>query len=375
MRIALFHASAGHGHSKIAEVIYQELLRNGVSEKDIFMEDALDETPAWFKKVYTGIYYYSVKHIPKVWGWAYEMADHRLLYPLWGQHFRRMVNRSFGEGLLRRVRQEKPDVIICTHFMAPEILGWEKARGGFSSHLVTVITDFYPHAFWVNPGTDHYWVMSDEGKKDLEGRGVPSEKITAGGIPVSPKFRPAGKKKEIRRREGLEEDRFTILLTSGSFGLGPTTDLLETLREFGGQIQVMVVCGRNEAQLGELERNAYPFKTKLYGFVSNMDELMEASDLVVAKPGGSTTSEALAKGVPMVILEPIPGQEMGNARLLRERNAAFFLGNSSDIRIILKGILDYPEVLQEKRRALQGLAKPEAVSDLARFVLDRGQIS
>lgn len=375
MRLALFHASAGYGHSKIAEVIHQELLKSGVSEKDIFVEDVLDETPRWFKKIYTGIYYYSVKHIPKVWGWAYEMADHRLLYPLWGQRLRRLVNRSFGEGLLRRVRQEKPDVIICTHFMAPEILGWEKMRGNISSHLVTVITDFYPHAFWVNPGTDYYWVMSDEGKKDLEGLGVLPEKIMAGGIPVSPRFRPAGKKKEIRRREGLGEECFTILITSGSFGLGPAAELLEALREFGGQIQAMIVCGRNEAQLSELERNAYPFKIKLYGFVSNMDELMEASDLVVAKPGGSTTSEALAKGVPMVILEPIPGQEAGNARLLKERNAAFFLGKPGDIRIVLKGILDYPAVLQEKKQAIQGLAKPEAAIDLARFILGRRQVS
>ncbi len=370
MRVALLHASAGHGHTKVAEAIREGLIHSGLSEKDVLLLDVLDEVPRWFGKLYSASYYYSVKHTPHLWGAVYEVADHFPFYQNFGRHCRRWVNGRVGRKLASRVIQEGPDAIIATHFMPPEIFGHAKVVGRFRGQVVTVVTDFLPHTFWVNPGTDHYWIMSEEGEKELQTRGVPEEKITVGGIPVSLKFKPQGRKEEIRRREGFRQDRFTLLITSGSFGLGPTAEILEALVEFGESIQVAAVCGRNEAQYRSLENQRYPFLTKLYRFVSNMDELMEASDLVVAKPGGSTTAEALAKGVPMVVLEPIPGQEMGNARLLKMRNAAFFLGGPRDIRVILKALFDYPEMLQEKKRAIQVLAKPDAALNLARLVLD-----
>lgn len=370
MRIAILHASAGHGHAKIAEAVREGFIALGVSPKDILLLDALDETPSWFKHFYTSTYYYSVKHTPHAWGATYELVDHRPLYQILIRPFRRWVNHSIGKKLIHRMAQENPEVIVCTHFLAPEILGEEKRAGKLKAFLLALVTDFFPHTFWVNPGTDHYWVMSEEGGRDLESRGVSPARITAGGIPVSLRFVPHGKKEETRQKLGLETSRFTLLITSGSFGLGPAVEVLEALREFGKEIQVLVVCGKNEHQELTLKKKSYPFHARILGFVDNMDELMEASDLLVAKPGGSTTTESLAKEVPMVVLEPIPGQEARNARLLKARNAAFFLGEPSDIKIILKGILDYPEMLEEKKRSLQRLAKPEAAIDLARFVLN-----
>ena len=371
MRIAILHASAGHGHAKAAEAVREGFLACGVPAEQILVLDALDETPAWFRKLYTSVYYYSVKHLPKVWGSAYALSDNPFLYRTLVQPFRRWVNGGVGKRLLQRMTREKPDIILFTHFLAPEILGWAKERGQISSLLVTVITDFLPHSFWINPGTDHYWVMSEEGERNLKPWGVEEEKVTAGGIPIALRFRPQGKKKEVRRKEGLEEERFTILVTSGSFGLGPAVEVLEALQEFGNKIQVMVVCGKNENQYRFLKGKNYPFRMRLSGFVSHMDELMEASDLMIAKPGGATTAESLAKGVPMVVLEPIPGQEAGNARLLKERNASFFLGKPNDIRVIIKGILDYPVVLEEKKRSIRQLAKPDAAVELAKFALKR----
>jgi processive 1,2-diacylglycerol beta-glucosyltransferase len=282
-----------------------------------------------------------------------------------------LANDVVGKKLVERMKPEKPEAIIFTHFFAPEVLGREKEKGTLSAYTLTITTDFLPHAFWVNPGTDHYWAMSEEGKGILEGWGIPSEKITPAGIPILLRFQPRGQKREARIKEGLDEDRFTILITSGSFGLGPSAGVLQALREFGNQIQVIAVCGRNEAQRRALEQESYPFRLKLYGFVDHMDELMEASDLIVAKPGGATTCESLAKGVPMVVLEAIPGQEEGNAKLLKDRNASFFLGEPDDIRVILKGILDYPEVLEEKRRSIGKLASPRAAMEIAKFVLEK----
>lgn len=371
MKIAILHASAGHGHRKIAEAVREGFLASGVPENEILLWDALDQTPFWFAQLYRGSYFYSVKHLPQLWGAMYESSDHPVLYHGGGKFVRRLVNGWIGKKLIRRMIEAKPSAVVSTHFLAPEVLGWAKEEGWISSYLVTVVTDFLGHSFWVNPGTDHYWIMGEEGKRDLEKRGVPSEKITAGGIPVSPRFMAQGKKKEYRLKEGLDLDLFTLLITSGSFGLGPTAEVLDSLKEWGSEIQVIIVCGENQTQYQSLKAKNFPFKTKLYGYVSHMHELMEASDLIIAKPGGSTASEALAKGIPMAILAPIPGQEARNTGVLKERNAAFFLGKPSDIRVILKAIKDYPQVLDEKRRLLRQFGKPEASLALARFVLEK----
>lgn len=371
MRVTIIHASAGHGHQKVAEAVCEGFLACGLKKEEVQVFDVLDSTPSWFKALYTSLYYYSVRYTPRAWGAAYDFFDNPALYNLLVHRFRQGWNNLVGKRLAEQMSREKPDAILSTHFLAPEVLGRAKVRGRLNSLLVTVVTDFIPHTFWINPGTDHYWVMSDEGMRKLEARGVPREKITAGGIPISLCFHPQGKRLEIRRREGLEEKRFTLLITSGSFGLGPTIEVLDGMREFTDSIQAMVVCGRNQPLYERIEARCYPFRLRLYGFVSNMDDLMEASDLIIAKPGGATTTESLAKGLPMVVLQPIPGQESGNAQLLKERNASFFLGNASDIRTILKAVLDYPGVLEEKRRSMAGLAKPDAALELARLVLAR----
>lgn len=371
MRIVILHASAGHGHAKAGAAIKEGLIVCGVPEKEILLLDALDETPAWFRWFYTSSYFYSVKYASRMWGMAFDLTDREKLYQNFLYPLRGLLNSSVGQGLIRRMMAEKPEVILFTHFMAPEVLGRAKQKDLIRSKLITVVTDFMPHRFWINPGTDHYWVMSEEGKQSLENRGVPGQSITTGGIPISPLFRPNGKREEFRKKEGLDGKQFTILITSGSFGLGPTAEILEVMKEFGKSLQILVVCGKNETLYRNLEKRQYPFHLRLYGFVSHMDQLMEASDLLIAKPGGITTCESLAKGIPMVVLEPIPGQETGNARLLQERNAAFFLHKPEDIRVILKGILDYPEVLGEKKRSIERLAKPDAAIDIARFVLQQ----
>ncbi len=363
MKVAIFHANAGFGHRKIAEIIHQEFKDRGLSNSDMICEDALDSTPAIFKNTYPAVYYYSVKFAPNSWGASYELMD----TPFWGglvHPVRTTANRFFAGALLKRIEKEKPDVMIFTHFLTAELFSRAKREGRIQSKLITVITDFYPHSYWVNPGTDLYWVMSDEGKKDLESRGVPSEKIIAGGIPVGKDFLPKGRKKETLQKWNFSTERFTILLTSGSFGLGPTGEILRELEAFKDRIQVFVVCGNNKETENELKAKSFPFPCQVFGFVNFMPDLMEASDLMVAKSGGSTTCESLTKGLPMVVLKPIPGQETRNANLLKSRNASFFMDRPDEIKPILTAIFDHPQVMLEKRKAITALAKPHAARDV-----------
>lgn len=370
MKIQIYHATAGHGHKKIAEVIGETFLRRGVSSSGLEIIDILEKAPAFFKAAYPASYFYSVKYAPKTWGWSYESLDqeniYRILYPL-----RSLNNSIMGARALKEAQAANPDVIITTHFFSAELFAAAKRKGKLSSLLVTVVTDFFPHTFWVNEGTDYYWVMSDEGKQDLMRRGIPESKILTGGIPVADAFKPSGRKKEILKHWNFESERFTLLFTSGSFGLGPQEAILKQLTPFKDRIQCFVVCGNNKDLKERLAAQSWPFPIQILGFVDFMPDLMEASDLMLAKPGGSTTTESLAKGLPMVILDPIPGQESRNAKLLLSRNMSFSLTAPEQIRTILNAVFDNPHLMPDKLQQLRAFAKPNAADDLVTFVLEK----
>ena len=375
MKIDIIHATAGEGHRKIAMAVQDGLVRYGHLESEAGPNDlqvrllnCLDFTDAAFQKSYAPFYYWSVRHAPNLWGGSYEALDHAWVYQLI-RPLRSISNDLHVKRLLEDIVKNQPDVIVSTHFLPPEILGRAKQKGLIHSKMITVITDFYPHTFWTNPGTDHYWVMAEETRQDLVRRGIPAGIVTAGGIPILPAFKPTGKKPEILKKYGLEENRFTIFLTSGSFGLGPQEAILEELKAFQDKVQCFVVCANNKELKAILESKVYPYPVKIFGFVDFMPELMEASDLMVAKSGGSTTSEALTKGVVMVIMAPIPGQETRNVKLLKLREAAYFLNDPHEIHAIVKSILDDPSSLQKKRDAVKLLAKPNASEDLAKMIL------
>jgi processive 1,2-diacylglycerol beta-glucosyltransferase len=368
MKIRIFHANAGHGHRKVAEVIETVFHERGLSTAEVKAADALDWVPAFFGKTYPAIYFHAVKRIPKIWGWFYETSDHAGLYR-YIRGLRSFWNRIMGRRLLREMTELNPDVIICTHFYAAELFATAKRRGKIKSKVITVVTDFFPHTFWVNEGTDIYWMMGEEGKKDVERRGVPPERVIAAGIPCDKLFQPRGHRREIQKRFGLSEHRLTLLLTSGSFGLGPHEKILDELETFKDQVQCFMVTGQNADLFRTLEAKTYGFPIRVFGFVDFMSDLMEASDLVVAKSGGSTTSESLTKGLPMIILDPIPGQETRNAKLLTERGAAFMMKSPSQIKPIVQTVLAQPGLLESKRAEMKKLARPHAAEDLVSFVL------
>ena len=368
MKIDIIHATAGEGHRKIAIAVQDAFARSGRKDLEVRLLNCLDYTSATLQKTYAPLYYWAVIHAPGLWGWFYEVLDRAWVYAL-VRPFRALTNSLHARKLLADIVENQPDVIISTHFLPPEILGRAKQRGLIRSKMFTVITDFYPHTFWVNPGTDHYWVMAEETKQDLISRGVPAANITDGGIPIIPKFKPTGRRSAILKTYGLEENRFTILLTSGSFGLGPQEAILEELKAFKDKVQCFVVCANNKELKNLLEGKSYPFPVKVFGFIDFMPDLMEASDLMVAKSGGSTTSEALTKGVVMVIMHPIPGQETRNAKLLKLRQAAFFLNEPREIHAIVKSIIEDPAVLSQKRAAIHHLSRPNGAEDLVHKVL------
>lgn len=368
MKIQIFHATAGYGHKKVAQVLEQAFQRRGLKQDEVRIYDALDETPFVFRKTYPASYYYMVKYAPALWGAAYESLDRRgvdrCLRPL-----RSAFNRFHGAAILKRVQREDPDHLICTHFFTAELFATAKKKGRLRAKLTTVVTDFYPHAFWVNDITDQYWVMNETSRQAMKAWGVNLDTVHAGGIPVDSVCLPTGRKEAILQRFNFSKDRFTLLITSGSFGLGPYIQILKILEKYKDRLQCFVVCGHNQKMRETLEREKFKVPVRIFGFVDFMPDLMEASDLVLAKPGGATTVETLAKGVPMIVLHPIPGQEMRNAHFLKEKKASFFMNEPEEIEGILDMILADPAKLEEAKHNVHIIAKPYAADDLATLIL------
>lgn len=369
MKIFLFYATAGHGHKKASEAVYEEMKKRGLDKtNDVRLIDALEYTRFGFGKNYTDSYFFLVARASWLWAALYALSDRIVPWAL--MRVLRGWNNAFFAGPLEvLLKRENPDLILTTHFLSAEVAGRLKSRGKISSKIVVIVTDFLVHRYWVNPGTDFYVGMMEETRKAFLDWGIAPEKIQILGIPISGKFRMPVDKNALLRGLALETDRFTLLVTSGSFGIGPLKELIGRLDIFKEKVQVIAVCGTNQELHDELKRNPYDFPMAVLGFVNNMHELMVASDVLVSRSSGLTTSESLARGVPLIVVSKIPGQESCNADILEKHNAAFFAWTVDDLIRLIGGILEDPGRLEAVRANVKALAKPDSARDITDLAL------
>lgn len=369
-KILILHIAAGHGHTKAAEAIAEAFQAKNDSNVQVEIFDALEKTNPLFRRSYSQIYFKMVRWAAWFWGFFYFLTNVRFVY-FFLAPLRFFWNRLQAKSLLDYLRKESFDVILFTHFLPAELCASAKGQGLLQSKLITVVTDVIPHAVWINPGTDFYWVMAEESIKTLVDRGVARERIHIGGIPISERFIKTSESQvaSFRNQFGLKPDRTTLLFTSGSFGIGPTEAILHSLQEIGDRIQVLVVCGRNKTLYEVLNKKRYTFPITLFGFVDNMHEIMSVTDLMIAKPGGITMCESLAKGIPIIIMSPIPGQETYNAEWLLRRRAAFQIKTFSEIKEIVLKLSQDSSFRETIRNSIAKIAKPYAARDIVDFAL------
>jgi len=370
MKVLICHAEAGHGHRKVAEAI-EEAIKKKDASVSVEVLDALTKTPKSFAWSYPLIYFWSVMHIPWLWGAFFFLTNASFIY-FFVRPFRSFWNHMQSARLRAYVIQGKYDVILFTHFFSAEVCATLKRRGKLTSKLITVVTDVIPHQVWQNNGTDIYWVMAENSKSALMSRGIDEKRIYAKGIPVNDIFLKQLPPDELKASLGLSSERLTVLFTSGSFGLGPIQELLLLLNQWKTAVQAIVICGNNENLLKTLraQESHYEYPVQLHGFIHNMHEMMDASDIMFAKPGGATMCESLVKDLPMIIVSIIPGQETFNAEWLLESEAAFKMNTVDDVDQIMKRVMGDKRSLENMRMALRKIAKPNAARDIASFVLN-----
>ena len=228
---------------------------------------------------------------------------------------------------------------------------------------------------WLCHNYEHYFVALDETKIHLEKLGIPAGKITVSGIPIDPVFAENKNKTEMREKHGLDKGKLTILVSAGGFGVGNIANLLEALSSLDTVSQIIAVCGRNEELKTDLDSLAREKlnneRVKFYpiGYTKQMDEYMSASDLIVGKPGGLTTSEALAKGLIFVIVNPIPGQEERNSDHLLEKGCAIKCNNLPVLAYKIDKLMEDVKRFDMMKSNVQNLATPNSAKDLTAKLL------
>jgi processive 1,2-diacylglycerol beta-glucosyltransferase len=368
MRILIATVTAGGGHLAAAAAL-EEAWRaehpNDVVEK----LDLLKLFSSLHRKLYSEGYVKLVERAPDLWGMMFAKTDDpKLLQKL------KRIQRKFPSGskkrFARHVMQFKPDVVLCTHFLPLETLTPLREEEGIKPFVVSVVTDFEAHALWMESCVDLYCVAAEETKARLVARGATAKNILATGIPIAGKFSSNPDAKAIRKQYGLRDDLPVLLVLSGGFGMGPVAEILLELDKAQSPFQILVVAGRNEELRRKLATGDYKHPTRVLGFSTNMHELMAVSDLIITKPGGLTTSEALAMGKPLFILNPIPGQEAANSDFLLERGAAVKANRVEDLPYRVEQLLGSKK-LAEMAKTAKALGRPQAARTICREVLAR----
>jgi len=368
MKYLIVYASAGAGHKKAADAIYEALTAK-IGKKDVAIADSLDYANRFFRWSYSKKYLTLVSYLPGVWGFFYYLFDNRFVYKLiWLS--RRLTNAINCRRFEEFVCQAKPEVIISTHFMANEIISRMKRKGKISCKLFCAVTDYRLHSFWLAPNVDGYFVAIDNTKLDLLKRGVPADKVHVTGIPISPRFSINLDKQKTQVKLGLNIGLFTVLVIGGGFGVGPIEELVKKISALELNIQFMIVCGHNKELCEKINAlvHALGIKAKFYGFVDNVDELMSASDILVTKSGGLTSSEALAKGLPAIFIRPIPGQEKRNSRSLEASNAAIIAKDVNFVSRKIKELFENPDTLNKMNAAVKKIARPNSANDIVKII-------
>lgn len=366
MKIIITYASAGTGHRRAAEAIYNYFKEN-FPNHDLQIIDALQKTNFVFSKIYSYGYLFLISYALWLWHFFFWFTSFKLIRPI-TKISNSLLNWLNAKNFFNFLIHENPDIIISTHFFPSEIAAHLKKNSKLNSTVVSVITDFGVHPFWVIEGTDIYVVASAFTKEQLMLKGVDKDIIIDSGIPIDLKFSKQYERGVLCARLGIKPDKFTVLISTGSSSIGEIENIVKSLYS---EVQVLVVSAQNKALYTRLMKKDYE-NVKVFGFVSNMHELMAASDMIITKPGGLTISESLAMGLFPVFITAIPGQETENAEILAKNSIGINIKDVALVKDVVLEFRDNPGKFKEIKDKINILKKPFAVKELCGAICQGG---
>jgi processive 1,2-diacylglycerol beta-glucosyltransferase len=368
-RLLLLSVSAGAGHTRAADAIltYAGNFGSNVTARHL---DVMDFVTPGFRKLYTDFYIKLVNKTPMLWGWLYQVTNDAQPDSSM-QRLRRSVEQLNTQALLKEIDSFKPDAIVCTHFLPAEILSRMIRKDRLACPVWVQVTDFDLHRMWIHEHMAGYFAANEEVAFRMRAQGINAEAIHVTGIPIMPAFAQALDRTECARDFGLDPLRTTFLLMGGGAGLGSLDVIADRLLALDANFQLIVLAGRNAAALSALQGLGarHPGRLLPQGFTDKVERLMACADLVITKPGGLTTSECLAMGLPMIVNAPIPGQEERNADFLLEQGVALKASDAVTLEYRIRYLLDNPSKLADMRDKARALGVPAAARRVLQKVL------
>lgn len=371
MRVLIVSASIGGGHVAAARALRLAFEELGAEASDV---DLLEYTALPFRRFYRQAYFDLVRTVPDLVEWFGRRLDRRPseTKTLHGR-LRARVTRLLAYEMPRLIDRYQPDVLVHTHFLGAEIVSGRLRRRRALPQAV-VVTDFFAHSLWLQPGVARYFVASDDVKAQLLSAGVDEHRIRVTGIPIDPRFSALPSAAEAREQLRFSTDQELLLLLASGLAADDLRAILKQLLALRWQLQVVVVCGRSSELLAvahDMVAEASGLVTfRVLGFVTDMPLLMAAADLAISKPGGLASSEALAARLPLMLVSPYPVQEEINANHLLEHGAAVMVEPLSTLSHKLRKLLAEPQRLAEMRTDAAMLAHPGAALAVGRAVLE-----
>jgi processive 1,2-diacylglycerol beta-glucosyltransferase len=371
-RILILSASAGTGHVRAAAAL-EKAFRTMPDVGEVRSLDALKYTNRLFRDFYSKLYTQLVEKAPSFLGWWYKTSDE----PWRTDKMRHMLDRLNTAPLVKQITEFNPDITVCTHFLPATLISYLISEKKLQARLSIVVTDLDFHAMWLSRTFHRYFVALEETKIHLQKLGLPEDRISISGIPIDPEFRSFSHKaqREIRIGMGLDPDMPMILVSAGALGVSPAESILESLFELKLPVQIVLIAGRSAELHRDLEklRASVPssmIRVKVIGYTEEMHRWMAAATVMIGKPGGLTISEAMACGLPMVIVSPIPGQEERNSDHLLEKGMAIKCNEFTTLSYKVEQLLNDPDRLERMRANALTWANPEAAMTIARTLVE-----
>lgn len=366
-RIILMYISEVSGHHS-ATIAIEKAVKSLSPDAETLNINAFKYTNPISEKVINRIYLGVIKRTPKVWDYLYDnpKVAKRLA------KIKDAVHRFNSPKLKNLFDRFHPDAVVCAQAFPCGMVADYKKTYNSGLPLLAVLTDYIPHSYWVYDKVDYYITPSAEVAERLVKKGVQAHKIKPLGIPFDHKFNAPFDKTKVMQKLKIDPGLKTLLIMGGGQGLGPLKSILRSLKKIKKEFQVIVVAGSNKKLYNSLKKKIKRYKKKLlvFGYVDNINELMGISDILITKPGGITTAEALSKKIPMVIIRPIPGQETSNTAYLTAKEAAIKVDKAKEIGPVIDELLGNPEKLRRLAEHAGRIAKPDASMDIAKLVLE-----
>ena len=362
MKILILTAATGGGHIRAAVAI-EKYLKDNCPGVEVRVADALKTISSVLDKTVCDGYHFLATKAPKMFGKLYESTNQET-------HFANLVPKlsgMFRRRLFPLIQEFQPDAIITTHPFVTEMISDLKSDGKLDALLLCVMTDYGPHKTWLSDRVDAYIVSNEDMAENMvRCMNVPREKVYPFGIPVHDVFFEKADKQAILRELELDEDRMTILIMAGSFGVNNILSVFREITELPQDFQMIIITGRNEKLYEAFEKEVLqsPKKCKLVYFTNEVEKYMKASNLIVTKPGGLTISEALACNIPLAVFDAIPGQEEDNANFLMNHGMAVRIGKGDSCAETIETLLQDENKLQNMKESCEKFDKSKSIPNM-----------